>query len=114
MTNRYQIVSVNGYRSRPFEATSGVAQGSRLGPLLFDIYINDIFSVVQYSKIDLFADDCRLYLKVKNQSDALKLQVEKITFARKNDTVKFHYMIAGSTMKEVKKVRDLGVMLDHK
>ena len=38
--------------------TSGIAQGSKLGPLLFDIFINDLISILKYSNIDLFADDC--------------------------------------------------------
>ena len=46
-----QMVIVNGNRSEPFEVTSGVAQGSRLCPILFAIFINNLVQVVKYAKL---------------------------------------------------------------
>ena len=42
--------------------TSGVPQGSMLGPLLFLLHVNDISSVVSDSTVKLFADDVTTYL----------------------------------------------------
>jgi len=44
----------------------GVPQGSVLGPLLFRLYVNDIYQAVLDAKVKLFADDTNLFLHDKN------------------------------------------------
>lgn len=73
LTNRKQFVSVNNRSSAMVSVTSGVPQGSVLGPLLFLIYINDLPSHVS-SKMSLFADDCVIYREITNDSDSNILQ----------------------------------------
>ena len=52
--------------------SSGVSQGSVLGPLLFSLYINDISKGID-SELRLFADDCVCYRKIKTSEDTVKL-----------------------------------------
>ena len=73
LTHRTQQVTVEGATSDSVEVLSGVPQGTVLGPLLFLVFINDVPDCVQ-SKIRLFADDCILYRRIKNQNDCTILQ----------------------------------------
>jgi hypothetical protein len=55
-------VKVGGQLSEEVRVTSGVQQGSVLGPLLSLAYVNDIWRNIE-STIGLFADDCVIYIK---------------------------------------------------
>ena len=70
---RKQRVKVNGFVSSWADVTSGVPQGSVLGPILFVIFINDFPSLLQ-SSVKLFADDAKLYGDVSHVNGYLKLQ----------------------------------------
>ena len=73
LMDRVQQVSINGNTSEWGEVTSGVPQGSILGPVLFIIYVNELPSLVS-SNIKMFADDMKLFAQVKDKSDAQTLQ----------------------------------------
>lgn len=59
LTNREQVVVADGAESAPMLVTSGVPQGSVLGPLLFIIHNCDIDQHIQHSFLSSFADDTR-------------------------------------------------------
>ena len=59
LANRKQIVVVDGVKLHTEVINAGILQGSRLGPLLFILYINDIKSDLE-SEILIFADDTTL------------------------------------------------------
>ena len=56
MSDRVERVVLDGAVSNEVTVTSGVPQGSVIGPHLFLLYINDIGGIV-HSKLLLFADD---------------------------------------------------------
>jgi Reverse transcriptase (RNA-dependent DNA polymerase) len=72
LTNRRQRVLINGSRSSWKPVTSGVPQGTVLGPPLFLLYIDDITKDIK-SEIYLFGD-CILYRQIVSNTDSAKLQ----------------------------------------
>ncbi len=60
LTNRYQYVEIEDVKSSTLPLTTGVPQGSVLGPLLFLIYINDISMASNLFKFVIYADDTNM------------------------------------------------------
>ena len=73
LTGRSQQLVVNGKYSDLAEVTSGVPQGSVLGPLLFICYINDIVYKIS-STMRLYADDTLIYRNIHSEDDVSVLQ----------------------------------------
>ena len=63
MNNRKQRVVIRGTTSSWESVTSGVPQGSVLGPILFLIFINELPTEL-LSKLSLFADDSKLFSRI--------------------------------------------------
>ena len=70
--NRTQRVVIRGTASDSFRVTSGVPQGSVLGPILFLIYINDLPSEV-ISPVSLFADDSKIFSRIVTKPHKTKI-----------------------------------------
>ena len=59
--NRTQVVKFDNILSSELNVQTGIGQGTILGPLIFIFYINDIVSVLDVLKVNMYADDCILY-----------------------------------------------------
>lgn len=134
LTDRKLCVKHGAYVSAPFVASSGVPQGSNLGPLLFVIFFNDAASTLGFKCKLVYADDLKIYMVVRSIEDCLRLQTllnmfaqwceenklvisvpkcQVMTFYRSKDPIMFDYHINGSILKRVDEVTDLGIILDR-
>jgi len=74
-SNRTQCVRVGSTFSSPNQLTSGVVQGSVLGPLLFLLYVDDVVKQLKHGIVcKLYADDLKLYSVIQTPHDVSALQ----------------------------------------
>ena len=59
---RYQRVRINSSLSDLLPVSTGVPQGSILGPLLFSVYVNDLPLSLKKCEVDSYVDDTKMYL----------------------------------------------------
>ncbi|MCU7801386.1 MAG: reverse transcriptase family protein, partial [gamma proteobacterium symbiont of Lucinoma myriamae] len=133
LSNRKQRVVVNGSASAWSNVSSGIPQGSVLGPTLFLIYINDLPDVV-HSVVKLFADDAKIFSVVNNPQQALVLQTDiynlvrwsivwllkfhhqkckHMHFGRENDFSTYFMDRNNEAIITVSEEKDLGVTIDN-
>ena len=81
LRNRKQIVKYNQVRSKEMTIKSGVPQGSRLGPILFQLYINDIEHCSELLAFILFADDTNIFYSnscLKSLNSIIQTEINKV------------------------------------
>ena len=132
LTNRIQKVVVNGEELDWKSVTSGIPQGSVLGPLMFVIFINDLPDIVN-SDIYLFADDTKVFKNIQNMMDSNILQNDLNIMSLWSDTwlLKFHpdkckhmnissnknininnYDLGNTNLEHINSEKDIGVIID--
>lgn len=135
LQQREMNVVMGGYESCTFSATSGVPQGSCLGPILFGIFINDVVNCFHHSKIQLYADDLKMYRNINSLQDSELLQLDLdrfakwcrenhmnlnqnkcyiLTFSRKTSNIIYDYKINEFILNRVNQTKDLGITVDSK
>jgi hypothetical protein len=109
LSDRYHCVKIDGQISEFLEIESGVLQGSVLGPLLFLIFINDIYKVCPGSEEScrLYADDL-LYWISDVKKDSLHQRLQSGCDAIQEWSDKWHLPI------NVKKCSTMIISLDKK
>ena len=137
LSDRIQYVSYLDSTSNKRNISTGVPQGSVLGPLLFLIYINDLSNAVNYSKTSLFADDtCIIYAdhSLRNIETYINLDLETsyvwlcankislnvaktkiLLFRNIHKKISYNpvFAINGNPIQLSESVKYLGVYLDH-
>lgn len=73
LVDRYLQVKIDGHLSEEYRVKSGVPQGSHLGPVVFNIFINNLGRDF-LSNYLLYADDLELYRSISSDDDILALQ----------------------------------------
>lgn len=135
LSDRTYSVLFRNITSKPFNANSGVPQGSHLGPLFFIISVNDVSSVIVNSELQIYADDMKIFKKIESLNDALLLQndldnffkwcknnnlllnVNKcalMCFTRRLNPICFNYCLNGISVSKTNSIKDLGVYFDDK
>ena len=72
---RTQCVRLNNTVSCTLPVTSGIGQGTILGPLIFIFYINDVVNSIGDLKINMYADDCLIYC-IGNNWNLMRPKIE--------------------------------------
>ena len=133
LSDRSQVVKVNGASSEIAAVLSGIPQGTVLGPLLFVLYINDILENVKSNGF-LYADDTKIFHAIRSREDAdiLQLDINALEDWSRKWLLQFHpdkcnvvtlgkfeniqytkrYSICLEEMDHVFEVKDLGVIVD--
>ena len=135
LSHRKQRTKIGSSYSDWYEIVRGVPQGSILGPLLFNIFINDLFLFIEKANICNFADDNSIYSCTKNLRTVLKnLKHDMINVSKwfkvnsmKANPKKFQFMILGKgtrqtitlninniKIRESQNVELLGLIIDNR
>lgn len=131
LTNRINFVRFDNSNSDSFISTSGVPQGSILGPLLFVMFINNISDYIQYAKFLLYADDLKIYLTIRSNEDIDKLKSDikaisefcedndlalneskckAVIYTRKKNPLMGIYTVNGVQIETIDEIKDLGIV----
>ena len=131
LTGRHHRTVIDGFESSLLPISSGVPQGSILGPLLFIIYINTAPKAMHSSTtVQLYADDMKCFRIIDNTNDVQQLQSDlsnlndwsvdhfmkfnlkkckHLAITRKKNTVDSAYSLNASQIMSVTTEKDLGV-----
>lgn len=73
LSNRQQVVAIKEHNSSSQEVRAGVPQGSLLGPILINIYMNDIVEITDIAHFIIYADDTNIFFQSCDTTQLLHL-----------------------------------------
>ena len=133
MTNSKELYVIEGAASSWSPVSSGIPQGSILGPLLFVIFINDLPDNLSSStNCVLYADDSKLFSEIRSVDNCQSLQegltmlenwctksrvnfnagkCKVLTVTRKRKPINFPYRVHGNELSSCKAEKDLGLLV---
>jgi hypothetical protein len=131
LNNRTQITKISGCTSASANITSGVIQGSVLGPILFLIYINSALHQIKYGEPFLFADDIKIVYAIHRDNPdkdfrAIQLDLDALSIWSNTSGLHFSaeksfiltsgcpmpphpFLLCTSTLRIASETRDLGI-----
>lgn len=128
LSGRTQVVSLDGGYSSPAKVTSGIMQGSCLGPVLFVLFVNNLLEGLnRICKCLAYADDVKLYsndpLEIHSAlafveswclTWQLGLSVKKCAVLQIGPGAQVPFLLYNQPLPYVTSMRDLGVIVDEK
>lgn len=128
-------VKLSHFLSNPFSPTSGVPQGTHLGPILFILFTLDLPLCLRFCVALSFADDTKIFRQVSSLADTTLIQLDINSFVdwcasnglhinttkshimsihNRSDPIISSYFINGSPLSRVDSIKDLGVTYNNK
>ena len=134
LSDRKLIVKFNNVTSNPFNATTGIPQGSNLRSLLFNIFMNDVYKVIKFSKFLLFIDDLKIFLEYSDINELELLQndiqsLEKwahdnkinfnlkkcftVNYTKNKNPMNNNLALNNKVLENVSSIKDLGILFQY-
>ena len=136
LKGRRQCVKINNDLSKYLTILAGVPQGSILGPILFNIYINDLYYIIKEGNLHGYADDHTISASDKNLTSlketlckesnnaidwlsnnkmiANPSKFQGIVLSKKKESIRTNFKIKDKTIESSSSVELLGVLIDEK
>ena len=135
LCNRKQLVKIDHKLSKEIVPSSGVPQGSNLGPLLYIIYTNDLKKVINNSKFLIYVDDLKIFREITSKKDiklfksdimrlhnwnylnGLKWNFDKCNIMvfdkwKTKNNYEVEYKIGKHKIKQISVIKDLGIYFE--
>ena len=95
LSDRFQFVEMDGFRSDLLNIATGVSQGSILGPLLFIIYVNDMHSIRDKFNFIAYADDTTLIISLLTFTRGVNCNIDTISSEMIKKNWKDNWLVSG-------------------